>query len=601
MPACRPRALLLAACAAAAAGALAPASAAAASAAAAAARANAPASCSQAPYCDAAPACTKPGASEADGFELLDDHAELLGNIGRAVDIARSFPGVISDDALDIHVSFMYLCCMTVDDLRTKVYPALDAVKWAPFNISFSRAICNRDGSIILALDDASQATMGAVVARFEAAIVAAGVPVFPRSKMQGFHMTIAATNDSFPMEVALDEINAAVPAGTWAAPFALSKFAFLLPWPHQVRANLPAAAAAAAGAAAAAPAAAAPNLPMAPGAAAGAAAAAPQPLMLPLKIVQFADLHFGEAEALDWGPAQDANSSRVMRAVLAAEGGAAGVGLAVFSGDQITGNNVAANATAYSRIIYAEAAAAGVNFASIFGNHDDAPLESFALNSTTTRRALLAFERATWPALSRTCGAAGDAGCPPALAPAVSNYYLLVRDAAAMPRAVLYFLDSGGGSYAETLAPAVTSWLAATAAALAAAHGALPSLTFVHIPPPEYAAAAGGAGCVGLADDGVTPTVGANNLAAVLAATGAARAVSVGHDHGNAWCCPRAGLALCFGRHTGYGGYGDWARGARVFELTENATAPGGVSLRTWIRMENGTPNSEELLDAPR
>ena len=38
---------------------------------------HAPASCSQLPYCDAAPACTKAGASEADGFELLDDHAQL--------------------------------------------------------------------------------------------------------------------------------------------------------------------------------------------------------------------------------------------------------------------------------------------------------------------------------------------------------------------------------------------------------------------------------------------------------------------------------------------------------------------------------------------
>lgn len=129
---------------------------------------------------------------------------------------------------------------MTVGDLLTKVYPALDSVQWAPFNVSFSHAICNRDGSIILALDDASQATMGALVARFEAAIIAAGVAVFPRSKMQGFHMTIAATNSSYAMEGALEAINAAVPAGTWTAPFALSRFAFLLPVPHQIRANMP-------------------------------------------------------------------------------------------------------------------------------------------------------------------------------------------------------------------------------------------------------------------------------------------------------------------------------------------------------------------------
>ena len=33
---------------------------------------------------------------------------------------------------------------------------------------------------------------------------------------------------------------------------------------------------------------------------------------------------------------------------------------------------------------------------------------------------------------------------------------------------------------------------------------------------------------------------------------------VSVGHDHGNDWCCPSpAGPTVCYGRHTGYGGYG--------------------------------------------
>ena len=339
---------------------------------------------------------------------------------------------------------------------------------------------------------------------------------------------------------------------------------------------------------------------------AAGAPAPSPAPfpaaLALPLRIVQFADLHFGEAEGLAWGPEQDRNSSRVMRSVLAAEGGAARVGL----GDQITGNNVAANATAYSAQAFSEAAAAGVPFASIFGNHDDAPQQQLSL-STASRRALLAFERAAWPALSLTCGGGGAAAaaggapaqCPPAL-PTASNYYLLVAGASGAPRAVLYFLDSGGGTLAEALTPAVTDWLAATAAALAAAHGApLPSLTFVHIPPPEYAAAAGGAACEGLADDGVTPTLGPNALLAALAAARGARAVSVGHDHGNAWCCPRAGLALCYGRHTGYGGYGEWARGARVFELAESAAAPGGVAVRTWVRMEDGSVNSEQVLDA--
>jgi hypothetical protein len=250
---------------------------------------------------------------------------------------------------------------------------------------------------------------------------------------------------------------------------------------------------------------------------------------------------------------------------------------------------------------------AAGVPFCATYGNHDDAPLQRRSQPaqarglSSTTRQELLAFERATWPAQSLTCSAAAAArgSCPPSLAPAVTNYALVLRSASGAPRAALFFLDSGGGSFAETLPAPATDWLAATARAI----GPVPSLVFVHIPPPEYVAAAGGRGCVGLAQDGVTPTqVGANALMATLAAVGGVRAVSVGHDHGNAWCCPGSGsgaanISLCYGRHTGYGGYGTWDRGARVFELAEDASARSGVAITTYVRMEDGSINSEQVL----
>ncbi len=193
--------------------------------------------CSQLPYCPSN--CTRPGATETDGFTILDTHLELLSNIGKAVDIMRSFPGVTTDDRLDIHVSFQYICCVTIDEIVTKVFPAIDSVKWAPMNVSFSQAICNMDGSIILAVDDASQAALAAVVAEFEAAIEARGVVVVPRSSMQGFHMTIGATNSSFPMAEALAAINKAILPGTWTKPFPLTSFAFVLPIPHVVRATL--------------------------------------------------------------------------------------------------------------------------------------------------------------------------------------------------------------------------------------------------------------------------------------------------------------------------------------------------------------------------
>lgn len=47
-------------------------------------------------------------------------------------------------------------------------------------------------------------------------------------------------------------------------------------------------------------------------------------------------------------------------------------------------------------------------------------------------------------------------------------------------------------------------------------------------------------------------------------------------------------GLNMCYGRHTGYGGYGDWSRGGRqvLLQQEQNATS----SVQTWIRLEDQT-----------
>lgn len=65
-----------------------------------------------------------------------------------------------------------------------------------------------------------------------------------------------------------------------------------------------------------------------------------------------------------------------------------------------------------------------------------------------------------------------------------------------------------------------------------------------------------------------------------------------MGHNHGLDWCCPYKELWLCFARHTGYGGYGNWARGARILEISQQP-----FSIRSWIRMENGLVHSQVVL----
>lgn len=80
------------------------------------------------------------------------------------------------------------------------------------------------------------------------------------------------------------------------------------------------------------------------------------------------------------------------------------------------------------------------------------------------------------------------------------------------------------------------------------------------------------------------------------------------GHDHGNDWCfkwdsklpgmsLTGNGLHVCFGRHTGYGGYGTWTRGSRQILLREEGLEDTN-STETWIRLEDGTESGRVVLN---
>lgn len=57
-------------------------------------------------------------------------------------------------------------------------------------------------------------------------------------------------------------------------------------------------------------------------------------------------------------------------------------------------------------------------------------------------------------------------------------------------------------------------------------------------------------------------------------------------------------GLNLCFNRHSGYGGYSDWARGGR--QITINETKLGGDNvIHTWIRLEDGSISGQVALNS--
>lgn len=311
-------------------------------------------------------------------------------------------------------------------------------------------------------------------------------------------------------------------------------------------------------------------------------------------RIAIFADLHFGEEED-GWGIEQDIKSLRVMCTVLDAEA----PDLVVINGDLITGENTfRENSTGYVDQIVAPLLERNMPWASTYGNHDS----KFNLS----RKAL--FDKESSYDLSYTTQMNSTL-------PGITNYYLLLYGDEALgsskPVAILWFFDSlGGASYQHKPAneddnpnwvgAETAQWFRDTQRALQSVYGVLPSLAFVHIPPHVYLDAqdydVDPSLFPGVNDDVPVAIEGAGtedaDFVSALLDTKGLHSIYVGHDHGNAWCTtwPRSPAApfLCFSKHSGYGGYGDWNRGARVIQMSFGSTL-ADFEVETWVRMENG------------
>ncbi|POR35588.1 Putative inactive purple acid phosphatase 16 [Tolypocladium paradoxum] len=338
-----------------------------------------------------------------------------------------------------------------------------------------------------------------------------------------------------------------------------------------------------------------------------------------------FSDLHFGENAWDSWGPQQDINSVKVINQVLDRES----PGLVVLNGDLITGENTfLENSTMYVDQIVGPMVQRGLPWSSAYGNHD----RSFNISG----EAILAREK-RWPnARTRSMVPGRDAG--------VSNYYLPVyppecNKCGCAPEMLLWFFDSRGGYYIQernadgTHRPqpawvdtSVVQWFQATHARITARFGKkIPSLAFVHIPTNASLAlqTEHGRNSInpnlqpGINDDyplaqqaqGWCPD-GRNDASCnyggqdvpfmrALVSTPGLIGVFSGHDHGDTWCYKwdrlvpgmtvrGNGINLCFGQHSGYGGYGNWIRGARQVRVSREVLKKRWEA-ETWIRLESG------------
>ncbi|KMT15094.1 hypothetical protein BVRB_3g062150 [Beta vulgaris subsp. vulgaris] len=337
----------------------------------------------------------------------------------------------------------------------------------------------------------------------------------------------------------------------------------------------------------------------------------------LPFKILLFADLHFGEDAWTMWGPLQDVHSTKVMASILDQEK----PDFVIYLGDVITADNIPIqNASLYWDQALAPTKDRCIPWASVFGNHDDAhfvwptewfsdsgipPLKCSSVSSPSSGEDNCSFMGTTRLQLmdrdTRNNALSFSENGPRNLWPSMSNYVLKVsssNESESSPVAYLYFLDSGGGSYPEVISNAQTIWFNSTSQEINP-DSRVPEIIFWHIPSRAYETVAPSGvinkPCVGsINNESVAPQDAELGIMKALEARPSVQAVFVGHNHGLDWCCPYKKFWLCFARHSGYGGYGSWARGARILEITEKP-----FSLKSWITMEDGAVHSEICLSS--
>ncbi|KAL5598239.1 hypothetical protein FOBRF1_012032 [Fusarium oxysporum] len=317
-------------------------------------------------------------------------------------------------------------------------------------------------------------------------------------------------------------------------------------------------------------------------------------------------------ADASGIGPEKDSRSAQVMAAIIDAEL----PDLVILNGDLISGESAyRENSTHYVDQIVAPMVDRNLTWASTYGNHDH--------NRNINGTGILEREQ-SWPgARTDAMVSAADAG--------TTNYYLPVYASNCTrnctPELIMWFFDSRGGFYYQGRAQpnwvdeSVVRWFNSTNDDLVEEYGKeIPSLVFVHIP--LYASlmfqqdegidknnqpgindekvVQQGQGWCATDNDERDCDYGDQDLPLMRALVSTPGVIGLfsGHDHANSWCykwdsqigdmeVTGNGINLCYGQHTGYGGYGDWVRGGRQIVVAQEGLK--NYEVNTHIRLETG------------
>lgn len=286
--------------------------------------------------------------------------------------------------------------------------------------------------------------------------------------------------------------------------------------------------------------------------------------------IVQFTDLHAG-GEDME----QDARTLLLTRRVIELEE----PDLVIYSGDMLYGSEVKDPVRSLQQVV-SISESQKTPFAVIFGNHDS--------ESCASREELL-------QGLSAYRMLVSKAG-PDHIHGVGNDVLRILGSDGDNPASLLYLFDSGEmappeiGGYAWIHLDQIEWYREQSAYYRVQADMPLPSLAFFHIPIPEYRDAWEHGKVSGTKNESVCSPILNSGLFTAMLECGDVIGTFAGHDHENDYVADWHGIRLAYGRVTGYGGYGNLQRGARVIRLTE-----GDRNFKTWVRLEDGSVMKDE------
>jgi hypothetical protein len=278
-------------------------------------------------------------------------------------------------------------------------------------------------------------------------------------------------------------------------------------------------------------------------------------------RIAQFTDIHLHTNK-----PGEPEKTREIIEFILKTEK----PDLSILTGDIV--NSPAQQGWQYIAEIFS---GSGIPWAVTLGNHDD--------EDTWSREQIFEF-------LETQTGFVGIAG--PDIS-GVGNYIIPLQSATSdETAALLYFFDSNGypknakrGSYDWVKFDQI-QWYRHQSTSFTKTNNNIPypALAFFHIPVPEFLDVVGNETYMGIKEEGVASPEINTGLFAAFVEMQDVMGVFVGHDHYNNYIGILHDVALAFGQTSGFGGYGDFAKGSRIIELKE-----GEYAFNTWISTQEG------------